>query len=92
MPYRTQSADTTRELEELLFEGYRRMSATEKMERVGRLGRMVKSVVLAGLRAQYPDADAHELALRVAARLLDRATMLSAYGWAPDDVEEQARC
>ena len=91
MPYRTQSLDTSRELEEFLFERYRRMSATEKMDRVGRLGRMVKSVVLAGLRAQYPLADEHELALRYAARLLDRATMSSAYGWAPDDAEERAR-
>lgn len=46
MTYETQSPDTSRETEEILFAAYRRMSAAEKLERVGRLGAMVKSVVL----------------------------------------------
>ncbi len=90
MAYKTQSSDTPRDIEELLFDAYRRMSAAEKWERVGRLGRMVKSVVLADLRARYPDAEERELELRYAARMFDRRTMLAAFGWAPDEAGERA--
>lgn len=88
VPYKTQSPDTPRDVEEMLFAAYRRMSAAEKLERVGRLGQMVKSVVLADLRARHPHADERELELRYAARMFDRETMLAAFGWAPDDAEE----
>jgi len=90
VPYKTQSPDTPRHIEEMLFEGYRRMSAAEKLERVGRLGQMIKSVVLADLRAQFPDAGKRELDLRYAARMFDRETMRAAFGWAPDEDEDEA--
>ncbi len=92
MPYRTRSADTTPELEEVLFAGYRRMDAAEKLERVGRLGQMLRSVVLAGLRARFPHADDRELRLRCAARMFDRATMLDVFGWAPEESQERSPC
>lgn len=85
MTYETQSPDTSRETEEILFAAYRRMSAAEKLERVGRLGAMVKSVVLADLRARHPKADERELQLRYAARMHDPDTMRAAFGWAPGD-------
>ena len=85
MPYRTQSPDTSREAEEKLFAAYRRLSASEKLERVGALGRMLKSVVWADLRACHPCADEHELRLRYAARLFDRETMQAAFQWEPDE-------
>ena len=80
MPYRTQSSDTSRETEEWLFAAYRRLSAAEKLERVGALGRMLKSVVWADLRARHPSADERELTLRYAARLFDAETMRSVFG------------
>ena len=90
--YETQSTDTSRETEELMFAAYRRMSAAEKLERVGRLGAMVKSVVLADLRARHPDAEERELLLRYAARMHDRETMLAAFGWAPEDGGSTGSC
>lgn len=92
VPYETQSPDTSREVEAMLIAAYRRMSAAEKLDRVGRLGRMVKSVVLADLRARHPDADARELELRYAARMHDPATMRAAFGWAPDAAGEPPPC
>jgi len=89
MPYRTQSSDTSREAEELLFAAYRRMSPAEKLERVGALGRMLKFVVLADLRAAHPSAAEHELRLRYAARLFDRATMQAAFQWDPDETPDR---
>lgn len=88
MPYRTQSSDTSREAEEVLFAAYRRMSPAEKLERVGALGKMLKAVVLADLRAAHPTADEHELRLRYAARLFDRTTMRAVFHWDPDEAPD----
>lgn len=33
----------------------------------------------------YPEADEREVFLRVAARRLDRESMIKAYGWDPDE-------
>lgn len=82
--YETQSSDTTREIEELHFAAYRRMSSSEKLARIGALGEMVESVALAGLRARYPEADERELRLRLAARQIPRELMVAAYGWDPE--------
>jgi hypothetical protein len=84
MPYVTQSSDTSRDIEDRLFAAYRRMSAAEKLERVGRLGAMVKAVVMADLRARYPAADDRELALRYAVRSVGPELLRSAFGWSSD--------
>jgi hypothetical protein len=89
MPYRTQSSDTSQEAEEWLIAAYRRLSAAEKLERVGSLGRMLKSVVWADLRSRHPRADECELKLRYAARLFDAETMRSVFGWPPDDSKDR---
>lgn len=36
------------------------------------------------VKQMFPDADDREVFLRVAARRLDRQTMIAAYGWDPD--------
>lgn len=84
VPYETQSPDTDEATEAFLFAAYRRMSPVEKIQRVGRLGQMVKSVVLAELRGRFPDATERELALRYASRMLDRETMRTVFRWDPD--------
>ena len=81
--YKTQSSDTSRAIEEKLFEAYRRMSSSEKLRRIGELGQLAESVALAGLRARYPNADERELRLRLAARQLPREMMIAAFGWDP---------
>ena len=82
--YETQSADTSREIEEILFAAYRRMSSSEKLARIGALGQLAESVARAGLREKYPDADERELKLRLAARQYPRELMIAAFGWDPE--------
>ena len=73
--------DTHPAVEALLIEGYRRMSPTEKLERVRTLTLAVQQLALADIRRRHPDADARELSLRLASRWLDPDLMLRAFGW-----------
>jgi hypothetical protein len=82
--YRPQSPDTSREAEEVRFAAYRRMTPAEKWARVGELIRAAREFALAGLRRTHPSASERELRLRLAARHLDRATMIGAFGWDPE--------
>ncbi len=82
---RTQSPDTDPALEERLFDRYRRMSAEEKLEHIGALGRLVEEVALAGLRVKYPEATEEETRLRLVSRWIDRDTMIRLYGWDPEE-------
>lgn len=82
---KTQSSDTPPEIEEILLEGYRRMSPREKLERVMDLNRSAQEMAAARIRAQYgPDLSDRELRLRLAALWLDRETMVRAFGWDPE--------
>ena len=82
--YRTQSPDTTREAEEILFERYRRMSPAEKFGIVQTLNRSSRDLALAGLRRQFPDAHLRELQIRLASRTLGREVVLQVSGFDPD--------
>ena len=82
---RPQSPDTSLALEEELFERYRRMSAEEKLEHIGALGRLAEELALAGLRAKYPDATEEECRLRLVSRWIDRDSMVRLYGWDPQE-------
>lgn len=77
-------SDTHPKIEAFLIEGYRRMSVTEKVARVTAMSRAVQELGLADVRRAHPDADARELALRLASRRLDAETMRRAFGWDPD--------
>ncbi|HEX6903511.1 MAG TPA: hypothetical protein VF789_27590 [Thermoanaerobaculia bacterium] len=82
---RTQSADTPREIEEILLEGYRRMTPWEKLRQVFELNRMAQQMAAMRIQAQYgPDLSERELRLRLAALWLDRETMIAAFGWDPE--------
>jgi hypothetical protein len=83
--YRTQSPDTSREAEEILFAAYRRMTPAEKWARVADLNHAAREFALAGLRRSHPNAGERELRLRLAARRLDRANMIAAFGWDPQE-------
>lgn len=74
-------SDTPAEIEALLVEGYRRMSPSEKIERVQSLTRAVQELALLDVRRRHPNADAREQALRVASRWLDPDLMVRAFGW-----------
>lgn len=81
------SLDTSPEVEEMILEGYRRMSPQEKMRRIVELNRAVEEMAAARIRAQYgPDLSERELRLRLASLRLDRETMIEVFGWDPEEM------
>ena len=60
------------------------MTPGQRMSRVFELTEFQASLQRASVRSMYPDASEREIFLRVAARRLDRDTMIRAYGWDPD--------
>ena len=81
--YRTQSADTSVEVEKVLLERYRRMSPAEKLDLVRSLTNAANELALAGARLRHPGSSDSELRLRVAARRLPADVMAAAFGWSP---------
>jgi hypothetical protein len=73
--------DTTEPVEELLLEGYRRMSPARKLELVRSLTQGVQQLALADVRRRHPNADEREQAMRVASRWLSPELMRRAFGW-----------
>jgi hypothetical protein len=77
--------DTHPKIEAMLIEGYRKMSPSQKLERVRALTRAVQEFALVDVRRRHPNADAREQALRVASRWIEPDLMARAFGW---DVRE----
>lgn len=77
-------ADTDPRALEVFLSLQRRMPAGQKIATVFELTNMVLKLSEAGVRWAYPHADDREVFLRVAARHLDRETMIRAYGWDPE--------
>jgi hypothetical protein len=77
--------DAHPKIEAMLIEGYRKMSPSQKLERVGALTRAVQELALMDIRRRHPNADSREQALRVASRWIDPELMIRAFGW---DVRE----
>lgn len=77
--------DTDPRIEAFLVEGYRKMSASQKFERVRALTRSVQELAMLDVRRRYPNAEPREQALRVASRWLSAKVMRDAFQW---DVEE----
>jgi hypothetical protein len=73
--------DTHPKIEALLIEGYRKMSPSQKLERVRALTRAVQEFALLDVRRRHPNADAREQALRVASRWIEPELMVRAFGW-----------
>jgi hypothetical protein len=69
---------------EVFIELYRRMTPGQRMTRVFELTEFQASLQRASVRSMYPDASEREIFPRVAARRLDRDTMIRAYGLDPD--------
>ena len=76
--------DTPLEVERILVDGYRRMTPARKVARVRDLNWTLQELALAQLRVLHPGDAEHVLRLRLAARSLDRATMIAAFGWDPE--------
>ena len=76
--------DTHPAVEAVLIEGYRKMSPSQKLERVRVLTQTVQQLALADIRRRHPDADAREQGLRLASRWIEPALMRKVFNWDPD--------
>jgi len=77
--------DTHSRIEALPIEGYRKISPSQKLERVGALTRAVQELALMDIRRRHPGAAPREHALRVASCWIGPELMIRAFGW---DVRE----
>ena len=68
----------------MIIEGFRRMSPSEKLQRVEEMTLAIQELALADVRRRYPDASEREQQLRLASRRFDRETMIRVFGWDPD--------
>lgn len=73
--------DTHPKIEAFLIEGYRKMTPSQKLERVRLLTRAVQELALLDVRRRHPGADDREQALRVASRWIEPDLMVRAFGW-----------
>jgi len=78
-------SDTSPEAERILIEGYRRMTPTQKLQRVESLNRALALLQKARIRADYGDIPDEEMRMRLGALRLGRETMIKVFGWDPDE-------
>jgi hypothetical protein len=76
--------DTSTGALEVYLQLHRNMTQGQRIARIFELCDFQAALQQSSVRAMYPDADEREVFLRVAARRLDRETMIKAYGWDPD--------
>ncbi|NOT60950.1 MAG: hypothetical protein HOP19_12095 [Acidobacteria bacterium] len=76
--------DTPPEIERIIIEGYRRMSAAEKLAIMDDLIKSAHLLALSEIRRQHPHASEREWQLRAAARRIEPELMRKAFGWDPD--------
>lgn len=78
-------ADTSPEAERILIEGYRRMTPTQKLQRVASLNWQLVVLQKARIRADYGDISDEEMRMRLGALRLGRDMMIKICGWDPDE-------
>ena len=81
---RTQSRDTTVEIERRQIEAWRAMSPARKLAIVSQLTLAAEELARAGIRERHPKATEREIELRLGALRLDRDTMIRVFGWDPE--------
>ena len=80
-------SDTNPKAEAFIIEGYRRMSAAQKMARVTELTRTVQQLALTDIRRRHPMADMREQSLRLASRWLEPELMRKAFNWTVNEAD-----
>ena len=78
-------SDTSPEARRCLIEGYRRMTPTQKLQRVESLNRALVLLQKARIRAEYGDIPQEEMRMRLGALRLGRETMIKMFGSDPDE-------
>ncbi len=87
MPQSDWYSDTDPRALEVFLECQRRMTASQKVNGMLSLTRMVFETAQAQIRRQHPGIGDREVFLRAAARHLNRETMMRVYGWDPASVD-----
>lgn len=78
--------DTPPEIEHMLIEGYRKMSAAEKLQIMQDLIRTAQLLTLGEIKRRHPMASKRELKLRLASRWIEPKLMKEVFGW---DIEKE---
>jgi hypothetical protein len=78
--------DTDPKALEVFFRLQREMTPSQKINLVFELNETLMGSQMAEIRARHPEASGREVFLRMAARRLDRETMIRVYGWDPETV------
>lgn len=79
-------ADTPLEIERVMVAGFRRMTPSQKLQRIRELNLAGQALAAERIRRQYgPNLPEWELQLRLAALRLDRETMIKVFAWDPDE-------
>jgi hypothetical protein len=81
---KTQSEDTPPEIERIIIEGYRKMSAAQKLQIMQDLMRTAQLLALSEIQRRHPNASKRELQLRLASRWIEPELMRKAFGWDPE--------
>jgi hypothetical protein len=77
-------ADTDPKALEVFLQLHRQMTPGQRAARIFEMVAFQEGLQYSSVRRMHPQADEREVFLRVAARRLDRDTMIRAYGWDPD--------
>ncbi|MBI1786075.1 MAG: hypothetical protein HYR60_00715 [Acidobacteria bacterium] len=91
MPYFDFYSDTDPRAFEVWVRLQRKMTPGEKIQLALSMSAMLMRCSEAGVREMYPHADDREVFLRMAARRLDRETMIRVYGWDPEDNHDRTQ-
>ncbi len=78
-------SDTDPAALEVFLDLQRKMPPEQKLAMVFGAIRLMSGLVESAIRTEHPHASDREIFLRVAARHLDRETMIRAYGWDPQE-------
>ena len=78
--WREMNADTTPEVEAILFKLWRETPGWRKLEMMENLNRTAREVAIAGLKRRFPTASQAELTRRLASLLLGEELAFQVYG------------
>ncbi len=75
--------DTAPEIERKMVELYRKMTPSQKAERVRQLSQTVEQLALSDIRRRHPEESPREWKLRMVSRYLPADLIRRAFGWDP---------
>jgi hypothetical protein len=81
---KTLSPDTSPEVERIMIEGYRKMSAARKLQIMQDLINAACLLALGDIKRTHPKADQREIMLRLASRRIEPELIRKAFGWDPE--------